>query len=219
MNAMIFLLALIGILSVVLIFRHKAALTRRDFFIGGILAVLCMPSNFIMGIFVFPAYLASASVLKQSTDPIFLWDNQKTHNLAKTGGCIFVIGGILGALNLWLALGDHTFNLSFQVNWIFEALRAGIFEEVTCRMFFFALCVCATKNASLSKGQNLLCYAAMILPHVLLHINQGINLQSIVILSLLYGLPFAIMQRKQNLLSAIGAHSLVDFVRFVAFGG
>lgn len=40
----------------------------------------------------------------------------------------------------------------------------------------------------------------------------------VLILSLIFGLPFAIMQRRHDLTSAIGAHTIVDLIRFCIFG-
>lgn len=65
----------------------------------------------------------------------------------------------------------------------------------------------------------------MIVPHVLLHfpdmiIRNGILsiMGSAIILSLLFGLPFALLQRKRDLYSAILAHTLVDLIRFICLG-
>ena len=84
---------------------------------------------------------------------------------------------------------------------------------------FFALSVYCIKDGALSKFDNFLCYAIMVLPHVLIHFDATtFTLSSVVVLALLFGLPFAIMQRKRDLSSAIGAHALVDAVRFCVFG-
>lgn len=59
----------------------------------------------------------------------------------------------------------------------------------------------------------------MILPHVLLHFNTAnFALGSVLALALLFGLPFAVMQRKRDVSSAIGAHTVVDVIRFCSFG-
>lgn len=217
-NAMIFILVFILIISILIILKYKTNIKKSDLIVGTCFAVLCMPSNFLIAIFVIPSYIASICVFKDSKVNISLFYNNKKYNMLKTIICIFVIGGILAGVNVLLVLSSTTLNITFQINWLFDALRAGIFEEICFRMFFFAICVLITENIALSRRQNFLCYAIMVFPYVLLHFNQGVDLGSVVMLALLYGLPFAIMQRKQNLISAIGAHSMVDLVRFVLLG-
>lgn len=75
------------------------------------------------------------------------------------------------------------------------------------------------KGQSLTKLQNGLTYAGMVLPHVFIHFNfQIFQIMYVLFLPLLFGLPFALMQRKWNLVSAIGSHALVDVIRFCVFG-
>lgn len=217
-DAIILLLIVIGILSMTIIYKHKTKIKKEDLIAGVILAILCIPSSFVVGIFVFLSYVASVSLFKVEEEKIFLFENEKKNNLLKTAICIFLIGGVLSAINVWSALGNMSLNPNLQLNSIFAALRAGIFEEATFRMFFFAICIWIVKSSNFTGMQNLLCYAIMIIPHALLHFNQGINLVSILIISILFGLPFAIMQRKQNLISAIGSHFLVDLIRFFLLG-
>ena len=59
----------------------------------------------------------------------------------------------------------------------------------------------------------------MVIPHVLIHFNlENFNIVGVIILSLLFEGPFTLMQRKSKLVSAIGSHAFVDFVRFCVFG-
>lgn len=65
----------------------------------------------------------------------------------------------------------------------------------------------------------------MVIPHVLIHIpdtflTYGIvsGIVNIVMLSLIFGIPFAILQRKRDLLSAMIAHGTVDVIRFSFLG-
>lgn len=118
-----------------------------------------------------------------------------------------------------LALSSMTISPSFNIQWFVDALKAGVFEEIFFRLFFFALCIIVTKDEPLSRMQNILCYMVMIVPHVLIHFNlQTFNIGSFVTLSLMFGIPFVIIQRKVNLISAIGAHSFIDLLRFCILG-
>lgn len=106
-----------------------------------------------------------------------------------------------------------------NIKWITDALRAGIFEKIFFRFFFFALCVYFTRDKLLSKMENAICYVIMVIPHVLIHFNfQTFSVGNLVMLSLFYGFPFALIQRKYNLVTAIGSHTFVDFIRFCTFG-
>lgn len=76
-----------------------------------------------------------------------------------------------------------------------------------------------------SKWPNLLCYIIMIVPHVLIHLPSILKhngsssfIQGFIFLSIFFGLPMAILQRKRDLMSAIIVHFTIDFVRFLIFG-
>ena len=81
------------------------------------------------------------------------------------------------------------------------------------------MCVAIVKDKKMSKAENVLSYLIMTIPHVLIHFNfETVNMGSIIVLFLLFGFPFAVMQRKRDLTSAIVAHSVVDLIRFVLLG-
>lgn len=186
---------------------------------GIIFGVVCIPSSPIMGFSTILPYIASMMIFRYSNNKIYLLKNNRKNNFLITFILIFIVGGILSGINYFLVIGDMSIDVSFKIKWIFDSLRAGIFEEIFFRLFFFALCVNLIKDKSLSKLQNLLCYLIMVIPHVLIHFNlQNFNIVGVIILSLLFGGPFALMQRKSNLVSAIGSHAFVDLVRFCVFG-
>ncbi|MDU5019485.1 MAG: CPBP family glutamic-type intramembrane protease [Clostridiales bacterium] len=177
-----------------------------------------MPSSPIMGIFTIIPFVASIGIFKKSKNTVHIFSNDKKIILLSVI-LTLLIGIILGAINVFFAIDSIPINPDFKIQYVFNALRAGIFEEIFFRLFFFAMCVYITNDSKFSKTQNLLCYLIMILPHTLIHFNLStFNLTSVIMLSLLFGLPFALMLRKLNLISAIGAHSIVDIIRFCTFG-
>ena len=187
--------------------------------IGILFGALCMPSNFAMGLSAILPYISAMAIFKNTTNQIALYQTKKSHTLIRTIILIFIVGGILGGINVFFAVGSMTINPSLHIKWITDALRAGIFEEIFFRFFFFALCVYITKDKPLAKMENALCYAIMVIPHVLIHFNfQTFSVGNLIMLSLLFGFPFAWIQRKYNLVSAIGSHAFVDFIRFCTFG-
>ncbi len=204
----------INLMAIYLLIKRKA-FDKADVLTGVSLGMMCMPSSLIMGISTILPYIAAMTIFKNSANGISFYKNGKSKTLIRTLGLIFVVGGILGGINVLLALGSTTIHLSLKLQWLADALRAGIFEEISFRFFFFAICLYAAKDQPLSRLQNILCYAVMVIPHVLLHFDlQTFNVVNFILLSLLFGLPFAWMQRKYNLVSAMGAHAFVDLIRF-----
>ncbi|MFR6016923.1 MAG: type II CAAX prenyl endopeptidase Rce1 family protein [Paraclostridium sordellii] len=207
----------INLIAIYLIVKNKSA-TSKDFILGIIFGILCMPSSPIMGISTIIPFVASIGILKKSKNTVHIFSNNKKIILLSVT-LTLVIGIILSAINVFFAIDSIPINPDFKIQYVFNALRAGIFEEIFFRLFFFAMCVYITNDSKFSKTQNLLCYLIMIIPHTLIHFNLStFNLPSVVMLSLLFGLPFALMLRKLNLISAIGAHSIVDIIRFCTFG-
>ncbi|QYE99504.1 type II CAAX prenyl endopeptidase Rce1 family protein [Paraclostridium sordellii] len=207
----------INLIAIYLIIKNKST-TSKDFILGIIFGVLCMPSSPIMGIFTIIPFIASIGIFKKSKNNVHIFNNNKKTILLSMV-LTLAIGIILGAINVFFAIDSIPINPDFKIQYVFNALRAGVFEEIFFRFFFFAMCVYITNDSKFSKVQNLLCYLIMIIPHTLIHFNLStFNLPSVIMLSLLFGLPFALMLRKLNLISAIGAHSIVDIIRFCTFG-
>ncbi|MDU6483373.1 MAG: CPBP family glutamic-type intramembrane protease [Paeniclostridium sordellii] len=207
----------INLIAIYLIIKNKSA-TSKDFILGIIFGVFCMPSSPIMGIFTIIPFVSSIGIFKKSKNTVHIFSNNKKIILLSVT-LTLAIGIILGAINVFFVIDSIPINPDFKIQYVFNALRAGIFEEVFFRLFFFAMCIYITNDSKFSKTQNLLCYLIMIIPHTLIHFNLStFNLPSVAMLSLLFGLPFALMLRKLNLISAIGAHSIVDIIRFCTFG-
>lgn len=218
LNLTVLWFIIINLISVYIIIKYRK-FNKLNTVLGVVFGVLCIPSSFIMGISVVLPYMASMMVFKYSTNKIFLYKNNKKNNRLHTILLIFIVGGILGIINVFFAMGSMPINISFKFKWLFDALRAGIFEEIFFRLFLFALCVHLGNNKCLTTLQNILCYAIMVIPHVLIHFNlQNIDIGSVIMLTILFGAPFAIMQRKCNLTSAIGSHTFVDIIRFCVLG-
>lgn len=133
------------------------------------------------------------------------------------------VGIPLGIVNLFL--NSATPDLKITLSCFLIALSPGIYEEMAMRTFIYALCLYFLKGEIRSKSESFSCYFMMVLPHVMIHtpqqfINYGLisGIVSILILGLLFGLPFAILQRKRDITSAMLAHGVVDIIRFCFFG-
>jgi len=208
----------INLIAIYIILKYKI-FDKKDIAVGVVFGALCMPSNFIAGLSTVLPYIAAMMIFKNSKNRIYLFKTGKRNDIIITTLLILVVGGILGEINVLFSIKSLPVNFLINMEWFFDAMRAGVFEEISFRFFFFALCVYLTKDQPFSRIQNLLCYAIMVIPHVLAHFNfQNFNIVSVILLCLFFGLPFALMQRKSNLISAIGSHTVVDMVRFCVFG-
>lgn len=135
----------------------------------------------------------------------------------------FGVGGVLGVINLFL--GGQPLDFHFTLACVLTALSPAILEEVCYRLLIFAFCLYLLKGEVRSKSENFWCYFMMIIPHVMIHTPDVFlatdlisGVVNILILSLLFGLPFALLQRKRDLASAMIAHGTVDVIRFAFMG-
>ena len=58
-------------------------------------------------------------------------------------------------------------------------------------------------------------YFMMFVPHTVAH---GYDFITTIVLAVLFGLPFTILQRKRDIASAMISHGIVDAVRFTLIG-
>lgn len=197
----------------------KKNITWPDVAVGAFLALLATPSSPFMGAVSIVSYLGGVSVFKERSNGIPLLRSRSGAGILRTFLLMTTVGGVLGALNIYLAQFNMEINPSLELKWLLDAMQAGVMEEITFRFLFFAICVYVTNDKIESRSENILCYCVMVIPHVLLHLNlTDFDIGGLVILSLVFGLPFAVLQRKHDLTSAIGAHALVDVMRFAVFG-
>ncbi len=134
-----------------------------------------------------------------------------------------VIGIIWGILNLLLSNGE--LHLKITSSCFTLALSPAIFEEISYRAFLYAACLHYLKGEIVTKPERFTCWFMMVIPHVMVHtpgifVSNGIisGIISILILSFVFGLPFAILQRKRDLVSAMIAHGVVMIIRFCFLG-
>jgi hypothetical protein len=214
----------------------KEKLPRKNIIIVslvlGVLSVLHNPVVSVWTILTFMCtiltFMASSSIFQKSEDIIRLFVNFSKRDILKSVGIGIIAGVILAFINLLLA-GKQQMNFNININYFLLSLNPGIFEEVSFRLFMYAFCIYLLKGKANTKKEKIWCYIVMVLPHVLIHTPDmffkngvfyldGSILITIVMLSLIFGLPFALLQRKRDLSSAMIAHGLVDFLRFCFLG-
>lgn len=209
---------MIWVASLILILENKNNITKSDVLIGIILGALSIPSHPLMGASTIISFIAAMSVFNKANNKILAIKTGKK-NVLVTLIIILVIGGVLGVLNAYSAINLIQTNVSFKLQWILDAMKAGITEEVLFRFLFFAICVRVTKDSNFNKFQKFICYLIVIIHHTLVHfVFTNFNISNVIALSLFFGLPFALLQMKRDLFSAMGSHALVDLIRFCIFG-
>ena len=170
------------------------------------------------------AALAVLSVSErfEKTGLVLLGSKSKKYVLITIGIGISV-GVVLGIINL--AISNGILNLKLSIECILLSLNPGIYEEIALRALFYSFCIAMLNGEIVTKLENFTCYFIMIIPHVMIHtpeqfLNYGFisGIMSILILTILFGLPFAILQRKRDITSAMISHGLVDTIRFSFLG-
>ena len=132
---------------------------------------------------------------------------------------IAIVAGIILSIINTLISGQKI-NFEFSLLKLLVCLNPAIYEEMACRAIFMAFCVYFTSNEnSQEKSMNVFdlitMYFMMIVPHTVIH---GYGLIPTLILCVLFGLPFALLQRKRDITSAMISHGIVDAVRFTLTG-
>lgn len=205
------------------IIMKESTLDKRNLLIASILALFVWSP--ISSVITFLTYYAGSLLFKKTTNRIKALEGTPA-SLLRSILLGIVIAIPLGALNVFFALSSNTMNINLQ-NPLWAAIFAlnpGISEEVIFRYFIYAICVYLLRDKLESKGLRVLCITMMVLPHVLLHlpdtflVNPINGLVSMIMLSLLFGLPMAILQLRRGLEAAIALHWCIDFIRFLTLG-
>ncbi|MBQ4271716.1 MAG: CPBP family intramembrane metalloprotease [Clostridiales bacterium] len=160
------------------------------------------------GIPTFVCSLAVFSVMEKR-DGFELNTNPKIKGIA-----IGIAAGlILSCINAIMP-GDRG-ETGFTIPKIVVALSPGIFEEIALRAIFMAFCIWYAKGEKMSRFSAFTMYFMMVIPHTVAH---GYDPVSTIILAVLFGIPFALLQKKVDLTSAMLSHYLVDAIRFIFLG-
>ncbi len=121
-------------------------------------------------------------------------------------------GAILSVINILIS--GQEINFQFSLLKLLICFNPAIYEEMACRAIFMAFCVyCAKEKMNLFDLITM--YFMMIVPHTVIH---GYELIPTLMLCVLFGFPFAILQRKRDITTAMLSHGIVDAVRFILLG-
>lgn len=124
-------------------------------------------------------------------------------------------GAILCVVNYFLMKGSNAVDFDINISRLIVCLSPAIFEEIACRAIFMAFGLYVVGKEEVTKFQQFTIWFMMCFPHTVAH---GYDIISTILLCVLFGLPFTILQRKRDITSAMISHGLVDAVRFTIFG-
>jgi len=122
------------------------------------------------------------------------------------------VGALLSVVNFFIS-GEKA-NFHFSLWHLLLCLNPAIYEEMACRAIFMAFCVWYS-DGEMSFFQKFTMYFMMCVPHSAVH---GYPLLETIVLSVLFGLPFALLQKKRDIACAMVSHGIVDAVRFTLTG-
>lgn len=220
------LLANIGVGSLSLIILIKRGLPNKNMIVTGL--CLALAAGFIRpftGVMTFLAFLASIQIFEQTESKAIVLKRPLFTTISLGLG----VGIVLGIINLFF-LASQPFDFTSPFVALLVSLNPGISEEIMFRLFIYAGSVYLLGGRIKGRKEKVWVYILMIIPHVLLHfpdpffvdgalyIDVGALLISPLILSLLFGLPMALLLKKRDLTAAMITHTVVDFIRFLIFG-
>ena len=220
--------------SIVMLIKNKLP-NKKQIGISLVLGVLVLIAGFGVNMSIHFGMLPMAIVTTLCASAMFSIFNRYPDNamkLLKSNSVKSVVisivigiavGVVLGVVNLFLS--GEELNLTITPSAFIVALNPGVFEELALRAFIYAFCLYLMRGEITSKAQNFTLWFMMIVPHVLIHtpdvfIYDGIlaGMQSAVFLTVLFGFPFAFLQRKVDITSAMIAHGVVIAIRFSFLG-
>ncbi|MNB80937.1 hypothetical protein D3C75_277050 [compost metagenome] len=220
------------LVSVFLLVKHKLP-AKRQILISLLLAAAVAAAYINLSLFTMietsvitlMSSLAVFSTFNRFSDNrlVFLHNsNKKTVAVSLLTG--IAAGAVLGIINLLLS-GKALDSFSIKFAYFKIALSPAIYEEMAMRAVFYALCLSLLNGRMDTRAKRFTAWFMMIIPHVLIHtpdiiINNGIvpGVINIIMLALLFGLPFAVLQKKRDITSAMLAHGIVDVIRFCFLG-
>lgn len=158
--------------------------------------------------------LAVFSVMEKYGDFVLLKCETKK-DIFITAGISVASGIVLGIINCFLRTGNAEINIVFDFSKIILCLNPAIYEEIACRAVFMAFVFYICRGVKLTRFQSFTMWFMMTVPHVICH---GYGIVESVVLFVMCGLPFAVLQRKRDIAGSMISHGLVDAIRFIAFG-
>lgn len=211
--------------------------SKKGIVISGLLTVIYVVSKtYSMNLFVvfqsvnvFLSSVVSCKVMEMYPSKSLRWLKSTKRSQVIVSVLIGLVTGVIwGVINIFLMKSSgNPVNRGSVIKSFIESLNPAVFEEVTCRTLFGALVLSLNKGFLSTKFSKFTCWFMMIVPHVIPHmvfsLENGliIGIVEWIVILLLYvlvfGILFTALQKKRDITSAMVAHGVVDFIRFVIF--
>lgn len=161
-----------------------------------------------------PTLLCSMAVFSvmEKRDEYALVSAKGKYPLVLTILISIIVGAVLSIINFFISRKEAGFDFSFWK--LLLCLNPAIYEEMACRAIFMAFCVWFAED-KMNFFQLFTMYFMMCVPHTVVH---GYPFVQTIVLCVLFGLPFTILQRKRDITSAMISHGIVDAIRFTVMG-
>jgi len=201
--------------------RHRR-LCRADAATVTVLATVAALDRPALGLWTLLGGLCATALLRPLgiTIPWLSWDGRRRRWV---GAAVAVpVGVALAEVNVLLARASSSSGPAggAALHGLFDALRAGLSEEIGIRLCLLALCVHLLGRLPRTRTERLLTYLVLVVPHAALHHVQAPS-QLIVgttVMGVAFGLPLAVLLTRFGVLAAVTAHTVMDAVRFVVLG-
>lgn len=224
------------IISIYILFKNRMP-KKKNIIISLIFALIYLVSDIFQfnifsvfhGILVFLSCSASFSVFeKYKEHSLSFVRNEKKIDILLSIIIGIICGIVWGGINYFLMIGSNPLVPTNVFKALLVALNPAVIEEISCRCIFFAFCLYIAGGEIKRGAQSFTVWFMMIVPHILPHIlfntaNGVINsivsfLISLVLYIVVFGFIFAFLQKKRDIMSAMIAHGVVDWIRFCIFG-
>lgn len=149
--------------------------------------------------------------------------------MEKCGGFVFIshkgkhpviisiiLSGIVTAVLLAICflLSNNEKHFSFSIWKLIICLNPGIFEEMAGRAIFMAYFIAFSKD-EMKFFEKFSMYFLMAMPHAMVH---GKGIIETVLLFIMFGLTFSVLQKKRDILTPIISHGVYDAIMFMLTG-
>ena len=211
---------------------HRRSITFQPVLLGLVLAVLSALSHWLHdpslswslqeGLAVWACFLAALVLFKPQevfSVPAFQPPLGKITTSLVLGVILAIPLALINNLYFYLNTGAvHFQNLIYSA---FEALSPAIHEEIIFRFFVLAFSLSLLRYSPHRRLVMLTAICLAVIPHSLNHLPDlfleapTMAVTLLVLTSILFGLPMAVLQIKRNLETAISFHWLIDFARFL----
>lgn len=198
--------------------RRGARLSRRETALLAVAALACLPSGPLFGAWTFLGGAGAVLLLRSRGLGLSWWVRRRWW---VTALAVAAAGGVLAGINVASARASGVApEVGGPVLGLLGTARAGLSEEIGMRLFLLACALVVLGRRPSTRGQEVLTYLVLVVPHAAMHFQSFEGLVAgTIALAAVFGMPLAWLMKRFGVLAAVVAHTLIDAVRFLALGG